>query len=109
MLPRTAKFEVTNNCDKKQLQAQIRKLVVDCKDQDHICLMGLNELEVPKDLNAGLIGMSPMSKVAQDGSFDIKEYHQRVLRCIIEIFYKEKFKYVSFLPGGFESCHEFIE
>ena len=43
MLPRTAKFEVSNNCDKKFLQEQIRKLVVDCKDQDHICLMGLTE------------------------------------------------------------------
>jgi hypothetical protein len=31
------------------------------------------------------------------------------MRSIIEIFYKEKFKYISFLPGGFEECHEFIE
>ena len=25
------------------------------------------------------------------------------------MFYKEKFKYISFLPGGFEACHSFIE
>jgi|TARA_B110000285_G_C15106689_1_gene608440 hypothetical protein len=52
-----------------------------------------------------------MSRVGQsnDGSYDIKEYHERVLRCVIEIFYKERMKYISFLPGGFEECHRFIE
>ena len=46
---------------------------------------------------------------SSDGSFNIKEFHERVLKCIIEMFYKEKFKYISFLPGGFEACHSFIE
>jgi len=32
---------------------------------------------------------------------NLKEFNQKVLSCIIEIFYKEKFKYISFLPGGF--------
>ena len=25
------------------------------------------------------------------------------------MFYKEKFMYISFLSGGFEACHSFIE
>ena len=40
---------------------------------------------------------------------NIQEFHDKVLRTIIEIFYKENFKYISFLPGGFEICHDFIE
>jgi hypothetical protein len=114
MLPSTAKFEINNNCDKKYLQQQVRNLIADCSEQDHICLVGLSEQEVPKDYNQAQeigFGQSPMSRVGQsnDGSYDIKEYHERVLRCVIEIFYKERMKYISFLPGGFEECHRFIE
>ena len=25
------------------------------------------------------------------------------------MFYKENFKYISFLPGGFEDCHKFVQ
>ena len=32
-----------------------------------------------------------------------------MLKFIIEMFYRESFKYISFLPGGFEQCHQFIK
>jgi len=51
MLPRSAKFDIDNNCDKKNLLQQVRKLIDGCKDQAHICLVGLSEQEVPKDYN----------------------------------------------------------
>lgn len=53
-------------------------------------------------------GYSPISKGVNDRSNDIREHHERVLQCVIEIFYKERTKYISFLPGGFEECHRFI-
>lgn len=28
---------------------------------------------------------------------------------MIEIFYKEQTKFVSFLPGGFKECHDYIQ
>ena len=111
LLPRCAKFEISNDCQKKALIEQIKKLVIDCKDQDHICLLGLNELETPKDYEEaqekfGLFGQSPLSMTKannnNDSNYSIEEFHERVLRCITEMFYKEKFKYVSFLPGGFD-------
>ena len=40
---------------------------------------------------------------------NIKEFHDKVLKFIIEMFYRENFKYISFLPGGFEQCHRFIK
>ena len=78
----------------------------DCKDLTHICLLGLSEQDIPKDYNEaqeqyGLFGQSPMSAYKNDESFDIKDFHHKVFKCITEIFYKEKFKYISFLPGGF--------
>lgn len=93
---------------------QVKKLIVDCKDQDHICLLGLNELDIPKDYaeaqeQFGLFGQSPLSMTkaagAAESNYTIEEFHERVLRCITEMFYKEKFKYISFLPGGFDICH----
>ena len=51
MLPRSAKFDIDNNCDKKNLLEQVHQLIDDCKDQAHICLVGLSEQEVPKDYN----------------------------------------------------------
>ena len=83
----------------------------DCKDQAHICLLGLNEQEVPKDYNeaSDFFGQSPMRGIYNDENMNIKDFNQKVLKCITEIFYKEKFKFISFLPGGFQQCHEFIE
>ena len=112
MLPRTCKLDINNNCDRKSIQEQIRLLVGDCRDFDHICLLGLEEQDVPRDYNQAQelgFGMSPLGKNRQDGSCNIKEFHERVLRSVIEIFYKERTKYISFLPGGFKECHEFVE
>lgn len=91
-----------------------------CKDQVHICLLGLNRQEVPKDYNEAQetvgfshFGQSPISNkvpgAGLDGSMNIKEFHEKVLKFIIEMFYRENFKYISFLPGGFEQCHKFIK
>jgi hypothetical protein len=41
-------------------------------------------------------------------SYTISSFHQRILTLLIEIFYRENFKYISFLPGGFEQSHNFI-
>jgi hypothetical protein len=51
MLPRSGKIDINNNCDKMSLVDQVKGLVEDCKDQTHICLVGLNSMEVPKDYN----------------------------------------------------------
>lgn len=44
-----------------------------------------------------------------DDNLDIRDFHDKVLKFIIEMFYRESFKYISFLPGGFEQCHQFIK
>ena len=93
------------------MQQQVRQLIGDCRDGDHICLLGLAEQDVPRDYNQAQemgFGYSPISKGGHDRSTDIREHHERVLQCVIEIFYKERTKYISFLPGGFEECHRFI-
>ena len=51
MLPGSAQFEITNSCDKRNLLNQVRQRFDDCKDQVHICLLGLNPQEVPRDFN----------------------------------------------------------
>ena len=78
-------------------------MVDDCKDHTHICLLGLEEQETPKDYNeaSDFFGQSPMQGNNLDDQMNLREFNHKVLRCIIEIFYKEKFKYISFLPGGF--------
>ena len=60
-------------------------------------------------------GQSPLSSKTPgaaanaDSNMNIKEFHDKVLKFIIEMFYRENFKYISFLPGGFEQCHKFIK
>lgn len=119
MLPGSAQFEITNSCDKRNLLNQVRQRFDDCKDQVHICLLGLNPQEVPRDFNESgdylgpsNFGQSPLSgkQTSQtDDNLDIRDFHDKVLKFIIEMFYRESFKYISFLPGGFEQCHQFIK
>lgn len=66
MLPRCGKIDIGNTCDRRSLVEQVRGFIEGCKDQAHICLMGLNQLEVPKDYTDaqeqyGLLGQSPLS------------------------------------------------
>lgn len=85
----------------------------------HICLLGLNPQEVPRDykeandfIGQSNFGQSPLSnkQLSQtDDNLDIRDFHDKVLKFIIEMFYRESFKYISFLPGGFEQCHQFIK
>jgi len=56
-----------------------------------------------------LSGKTPGAAANADSNMNIKEFHDKVLKFIIEMFYRENFKYISFLPGGFEQCHKFIK
>ena len=67
----------------------------------HICLVGL-----------GPISIKPSKKFEtntgndSDNILDIKDYHERILKFVIEEFQQKGFKYISLLPGGFEECHD---
>ena len=76
--------------------------------------MGLNKIDYPKDYNQaqellGYISQSPASAKNypqnNENQINIKEFHEKVLKFLIEMFYRENFKFISFLPGGFEECH----
>mmetsp|Transcript_23146 Transcript_23146/g.22622 ORF Transcript_23146/g.22622 Transcript_23146/m.22622 type:complete len:90 (+) Transcript_23146:214-483(+) len=40
-----------------------------------------------------------------ESGLDIKDYHERILKFLIEEFQQKGFKYISMMPGGFEECH----
>lgn len=115
MLPRTGKLDFKNEIDKKALYQQIKDVLAGLTaqhDQIHICLLGLKSQEVPKSYDEAHemgFGFSPLGKSQQEGAVDISSFHEKVLRTVIEIFYKEQTKYVSFLPGGFRECHDYVE
>jgi hypothetical protein len=37
---------------------------------------------------------------------DISDYHERILRFLVEDFQSKGFKYISIIPGGFSECHD---
>ena len=36
---------------------------------------------------------------------DIEEFHERIIKFLVEEFVRRGFKYVSHIEGGFEDCH----
>jgi len=111
-LPRTCKVGVENHTDKMQLHQNVRRLLAGCKENDHICLLGLQEQKVPKSYDEAHelgFGASPLGRSGSEVSGSISQFHERVLKTVAEILYQEETKYVSFLPGGFAECHDFIQ
>lgn len=115
MLPRTGKLDFKNEVDKNALYQQIKDVLAGLTaqhDQIHICLLGLKSQDVPKSYDEAQemgFGFSPLAKTQQEGTLDISSFHEKVLGTVIEIFYKEQTKFVSFLPGGFKECHDYIQ
>lgn len=42
-------FQLSNNCEKRNLINQVRMLIEGFKNQRHICLFGLNRIECQKE------------------------------------------------------------
>lgn len=61
----------------------------------HICLIGL---ETYTDSNTEKFKTNNNDAAI----LNIKEYHERILMFLVEEFLEKGFKYISFLPGGFE-------
>ena len=57
-----------------------------------------------------MVGLNPLtsSTIADkdDSHLDISNYHEKILRLVVEDFVRRGFKYVSCLPGGFKECHD---
>jgi len=59
------------------------------------------------------VGLSPLLpkygkkyETNNENNLDISDYHERILRYLIEDFHQKGFKYVSIIPGGFSECHD---
>ena len=104
-----AKLEVENGITRTELERRIDFLVGNIHEEIHICLLGLNEQEIPTDYNQqqDLLNGSPIK--AQNSDLSMEEFHQKMLKQIVEIFYQTKTKYVSFIPGGFQECHDALQ
>ena len=46
------------------------------------------------------------SNKSSEGSLDIGDYHERILRYLVADFHQKGFKHVGVMPGGFSECHD---
>ena len=93
-----------------QIKQQINKFT-DYKDKVHLCLIGLDcsqELEEysSNEETVGSASSSTFKKVQANTKLSIREFHEYVLQFLIADFVKKGFKYVSYLPGGFQQVHD---
>ena len=97
LLPNTFQLDIKKDCNKEQLQQEVEKLYF-CKDIYHICLIGLGEFtKAPQIVQ--------IEDENSECNLDIEEFHERILKYLVDEFIKRGFKYVSHLQGGFEECH----
>ncbi|CDW77412.1 tbc1 domain family member related [Stylonychia lemnae] len=89
---------------------KIRFLIVDCRLealQKEALLPNSFQLSIQTEL--GLEPLQSKQKKVETNNenfFDIKAYHESILRFLIEDFQLKGFKYISVIPGGFKECHE---
>ena len=77
------------------LQKQLTRLSK-FRDDFHVCLLGIGDLSrVPQIVD-----------IEDESNLDIDEFHERILKYLIEEMVRKGFKYVSYARGGFQEAHD---
>ena len=97
LLPNSFQLDIKKDCNKELLQLEVDKLSF-CKDIYHICLVGLGEFaKAPQIVQ--------IEEESNESNLDIEDFHERILKYLVEEFVRRGFKFVTHFQGGFEQCH----